>query len=47
MEIGRSEGIKSEKIEIAKNLISMNLDADVIVKATGLTKAEIESLKKV
>ena len=42
---GLREGEKAKAFEIAKNLLSMNLDIDVIVKATGLTKAEIESLK--
>ncbi len=42
---GRVEGLKEGKIEITKNLISMNLDVEVIVKATGLTKGEITTLK--
>lgn len=42
---GRSDGLKEGKIEITKNLLSMNLDIDVIVKATGLTKSEINDLK--
>jgi predicted transposase/invertase (TIGR01784 family) len=44
-EEGRSEGEKIKAFEIAKNLLSMNLDIDVIVKATGLTREEITSLK--
>jgi predicted transposase/invertase (TIGR01784 family) len=44
-EEGRSEGERVKAIEIAKNLLSMNLDVDVIIKATGLTKDEIEGLK--
>ena len=44
-EEGRSEGERVKAIEIAKNLLSMNLDIDVIAKATGLNKDEIESLK--
>jgi predicted transposase/invertase (TIGR01784 family) len=42
---GREEGEKTKSVEIAKNLLSMNLDIDVIVKATGLTKQEITTLK--
>ena len=42
---GREEGEKVKAFEIAKNLISMNLDVDVIIKATGLTSQEITSLK--
>ena len=42
---GIKEGINSNKIEIAKNLLSMNMSVDDITKATGLTKEEIEKLK--
>ena len=31
-------------MEIAKNLLSQNVDIDVIMNATGLTKEEIEKL---
>ena len=31
-------------MEIAKNLLSKNVDIDVIMNATGLTKEEIEKL---
>ncbi len=45
---GREDGIKigreDEKIAIARNLKSMNLDTASIVQATGLTQAEIESI---
>jgi hypothetical protein len=34
-----------EKIEIAKNLISLGCDNDFISKATGLTHAQIEQLR--
>ena len=37
---GRAEG----KIEIAKNLIKLGINVDNIVKATGLSKEEIEKL---
>ena len=37
---GRSEGI----IEIARNLIKMDLPLDNIIKATGLTREELEKL---
>jgi predicted transposase/invertase (TIGR01784 family) len=42
---GKELGEKSKSIEIAKNMISMGLDVDVIFKATLLTKKEIETLK--
>ena len=36
--------INERNIEIAKNLLSQNVDMDIIMKATGLTKEEIEKL---
>lgn len=38
------EGINYEKIEIAKNLLSQNVDIDIIMNATGLTKEEVKKL---
>jgi len=47
--IGREEGLKQghkeEKIEIAKNMLTMDLDIETISKATGLASEEIESFK--
>ena len=43
---GRVEGRKEEKIEIAKNLLSLNMTAENISKATGLSKEEIEQLRE-
>ena len=42
---GKAEGIKENKIEIARNMLNMNMDIKDISKATGLTKEEIASLK--
>jgi len=42
---GVIKGEKAKAVEIARNLLSMKLDIDVIVKATGLTKDEITTLK--
>ena len=39
-------GTKDKSIEIAKNLIQMNLKIDDIIKATSLTKEEIMKLKE-
>ena len=36
---------ESKAIEIAKNLLHLNLDIETIIKATGLTESEIKSLK--
>ena len=38
------KGSKQKEIDIAKNMLSMNLDLEIISKATGLTKEEIENL---
>ena len=46
IEEGMKEGAKQEKIEIAKNLLKENVEIDIIISATGLSKEEIEKLKK-
>ena len=42
---GLAEGERAKQLEIAKNLIKIGLNVDDIVKATGLSKEEIEKLK--
>jgi len=42
---GISQGIASEKINTARNLLSLNISIDDISKATGLTIEEINKLK--
>jgi len=42
---GIEQGIEQEKINIAKNMISKNMDNKTISEITGLTIKEIESLK--
>ena len=42
---GLAEG-KLEKEKLIKNLLKMNMDIETISKATGLTKDELEKLKK-
>ena len=39
-------GLAEGKNEIAKNLIKLGLNIDDIVKATGLSKEEIEKISK-
>ena len=41
---GISKGKNEEKIEIAKKMLGLGLDAVTISLATGLTKQEVESL---
>ena len=43
---GLEQGKKEEKIKIAKKLLEQNIDIDIIIEATGLTKKEIENLEK-
>jgi predicted transposase/invertase (TIGR01784 family) len=45
-EQGIEKGREEEKIEIAKNLLALELDIEKIIQATGLTEEEIEKLKK-
>ena len=44
--LGKAEGTKEKAIEIAKNLIKENVDINIIVKSTGLTKKDINLLKE-
>ena len=43
---GFNEGINQEKIEIAKNMLSMNLTLEQISQATNLSLEEIENIKR-
>jgi DNA repair protein RadC len=47
LEQGMEKGKKEEKNETAKNLLTMGIDIDIIAKATGLKKHEIEKLRPV
>ena len=44
--IGRQNGIKEEKLEIAKNLLNMGYSKEEIMRATGITKEEIKKIKR-
>ena len=44
-ELGTKDGIRSEKMEIAKKLLEKKTDINFISEVTGLTKEEIEILK--
>ena len=44
-ENGKQDGKNEEKLEIAKNLLSENIDISVISKLTGLSIEEINNLK--
>ena len=42
--LAKEEGIKEEKINIAKNLLNENIDIEIISKSTGLSIEEINNL---
>ena len=42
---GKLEGEHQRSIEIAKNMLELDIDIDKIVKATGLSEEEINNLK--
>ncbi|MGE6228366.1 hypothetical protein [Paenibacillus chitinolyticus] len=44
---GIAEGEQKKAIEIAKNMLDLGLEVSVIAKASGLSAAEVESLKSV
>ena len=44
IEKGRSEGEETATLRIAKKFKDSNVSIDIIMKATGLTKEEIEEL---
>ena len=46
IEIGKEQGIEQRNVEIASNLLKMNMSIKDIIRATGLTKEEIENLKE-
>ena len=44
MTAARDQGRIEEKIEVAKKMLAENMDINLIIKITGLTKEEIEKL---
>ena len=44
LEQGLEQGSKHKEIEIARNMLKDNMSIDTIIKYTGLTKKEIETL---
>ena len=43
-EVGKIEGKIEEKKETARKLLEQNVDIEIVIKATGLTKEEIEEI---
>ncbi|EPD82304.1 hypothetical protein HMPREF1207_04130 [Paenibacillus sp. HGH0039] len=44
---GIAEGEQKKAIQIAKNMLALGLQVSVIAQASGLSEAEVESLKSV
>ena len=42
---GKQEGIEQTKIDVAKEMLELNMDLETISKVTKLAKEQIESLK--
>ena len=42
---GKQEGIRQNKIDVAKEMLELNMDLETISKVTKLAKEQIESLK--
>jgi predicted transposase/invertase (TIGR01784 family) len=42
---GMEQGMKNEKIEIARKMLNEKMDISMISKITGLTKEEIDKIK--
>ena len=42
---GKNEGEHQRSIEIAKNMLDLDIDIDKIVKATGLSEEEVSNLQ--
>lgn len=46
LDTAKEEGIEVGKLEVVKNAIAEGLSVDVIMKITGLTKEQIEKIKR-
>jgi predicted transposase/invertase (TIGR01784 family) len=46
MKKGMEQGMEQRNIQIAKSLLEHNVSIDIIMESTGLTKEEIDEIKK-
>jgi len=46
MKKGREEGREEERKDVAKNMLSLGIDDELVIKATGLDQSIIDKLKK-
>ena len=44
IEQGKRDGKKEERETIARNLVGMNLDEDQIIRATGISREDVQRL---
>ena len=44
-ERGEKNGKKEKTVEIAKKLLEKNIDIEIIIETTGITREELETLK--
>jgi len=42
---GLAEGRAAERVDVARNLLKMNMPLEQIIAATGLTRVEVEALR--
>ena len=45
LQAGRAEGLKAGKLEVAKKMLELKTDIDMVCKVTGLSIDEINALK--
>lgn len=45
-EVGKAEGKLEGKLEAARNLLKLGVSADIVIKAIGLSKKDVLSIKK-
>ena len=46
LDVGVEKGAREKQIEIAKKLLKLKVEMEIIIETTGLTKEEIEKLKE-
>ncbi len=47
LEEGLTKGERKKAVEIARNMLSLGIEIEVIAKASGLSKSEVQSLKPI
>lgn len=47
LEEGLTKGERQKAVEIARNMLSLDIEIEVIAKASGLSESEVQSLKPI